>query len=177
MTITFQDGELRQLLREHVQRTQPELLAHGHDQTLTYPDWLGTGHKRDIELPSGISLTLHRYRLHQNLVQACAAEQADCFEFVFNLTTHSQYNEGPVFCDRHAHLLAPEGQDSRWREFANQDYLAVDIHLDPPLLKALSEGHSTVPKLLQNLLNGEYTFPFIDPVAITPAMQTALWQM
>lgn len=178
MTITFQDGELRQLLREHVQHTQPGLLANEKDQTLTYPDWLGTGYKRDIDLPSGIDLTLHRYRLHQNLVQTCSPGQSSCFEFVFSLTTHSQYNEGPVFCDRHAHLLGPEWQDSRWREFADQDYLAVDIHLDPPLLAALTESHSAkLPKTLQNMLAGEHKFPFFDPISITPEMQTALWQI
>ncbi|MBE9157483.1 helix-turn-helix transcriptional regulator [Nodosilinea sp. LEGE 06152] len=178
MTITFQDGELRQRLRDHVQSTQPELLANRQDQTLTYPDWLGTGYKRDIELPSGIDLTLHRYRLHKDLVQVCSSEQSDCFEFVFGLTAHSQYNEGPVFSDRQAHLLGPETQDSRWREFADHDYLAVDIHLDPPLLAALSEGHSTrLPNTLQQMLAGERNSPFIDPIAITPAMQTALWQI
>lgn len=178
MTITFQDGELRQLLREHVQSTQPELVANRQDQTLTYPDWLGTGYKRDIDLPSGIALTLHRYRLHQNLVQACLAEKCDCFEFVFGLTTHSQYNEGPVFSDRQAHLLSPSQQDERWREFAGQDYLAVDIHLDLPLLAALTESHGALlPKTLQQMLAGEYEFPFIDPIQITPGMQTALWQI
>jgi hypothetical protein len=89
VTITFQDGELRQLLREHVQSTQPELLGNTQNQTLTYPAWLGTGYKRDIDLPSGIDLTLHRYRLHKDLVQVCTSEQSDCFEFVFSLTAHS----------------------------------------------------------------------------------------
>ncbi|PZO35598.1 MAG: AraC family transcriptional regulator [Shackletoniella antarctica] len=178
MTITFQDGELRQLLREHVQSTQPELLGNTQNQTLTYPAWLGTGYKRDIDLPSGIDLTLHRYRLHKDLVQVCTSEQSDCFEFVFSLTAHSQYNEGPIFSNRHAHLLGPEGQDSRWREFADQDYLAVDIHLDPTLLTALIESHSAMlSKTLQNMLAGECKFPFVDPIAITPGMQTALWQI
>ncbi|MBE9112560.1 helix-turn-helix transcriptional regulator [Nodosilinea sp. LEGE 07298] len=178
MTITFQDGELRQLLREHVQSTQPELLANGRDQTLTYPDWLGKGYKRDIGLPSGIELTLHRYHLRKDLVQVCLADQSDCFEFVFSLTAQSQYNEGPVFSDRRAHLLGPEGQDSRWREFAEQDYLAVDIHLNPPLLMSLIESHSTrLPKPLQKILAGDSDFPLVEPIAITPEMQTALWQI
>ncbi len=178
MTITFQNGELRQLLREHVQSTQPELLANSHDQTLTYPDWLGTGYKRDIDLPSGIELTLHRYHLHKNLVQVCAAEQSNCFEFVFGLTAQIQYNEEIVFSDRNAHLLGPEWQDSRWHEFADQYYLAVDIHLDLPLLTALIESHSArLPKTLQKILAGEYDFPLIEPISITAEMQTAIRQV
>ena len=54
MTITFEEGELRQVLQEHSQRTQPALLAEAQDNTLAYPDWLGQGYKRDIGLPSGI---------------------------------------------------------------------------------------------------------------------------
>ncbi|MFQ4136764.1 helix-turn-helix domain-containing protein [Nodosilinea sp. PGN35] len=178
MTITFQDGELRQLLREHGQSTQPELVANRGDQTLIYPAWLGTGYKRDIDLPSGIELTLHRYHLHSDLVQVCSTEQGDCFEFVFSLTTQLQYNESAVFGDRCAHLLGPEGQDSRWREFAKQDYLAVDIHLDPPLMRALLESHSPkLPKTLQKILAGECDLPLIESIAIAPEMQTALWQI
>lgn len=182
MTITFHDNELRQLLREHVQSTQPELLVNSQDETLSYPDWLGTGHKRDIELPSGIDLTLHQYRLTQDLVQACSAEQGSCFEFVFGLKTHSRSCQGKVLSDRQAYLLGPHRQDEQWHEFAEQDYLAVDIHLAPSLLAALIESYeATLPPGLKHMLaegdEGDYDCPALDAVPITPAMQTALWQI
>lgn len=187
MTITFQDGELRQLLRQHVQSTQPELLANEQDQTLTYPDWLGTGYKRDLDLPSGISLTLHRYRLHQDVINACSAEQSSCFEFMFSLTTQYQFNEEQIVCDRHTYLCGPYAEDCRWREFAGQQYLSVDIHLDPPLLAELiGTADVRLPSPLKDILdvtcqgeapNLEGHRPFTDPVPITPAIQTALWQI
>jgi AraC-like DNA-binding protein len=178
MTITFEDGEFRQLLRDHVQSTKPELLANKEYQMLIYPDWLGTGYKCDIDLPSGIDLTLHHYRLYQNLVQICPAQNSDYFEFVFAMRTHIRCNEEPVFGDRRAHLLSPSQQDSRWQEFAGQDYLAVDIHIAPPLLATLTRGHSgLLPKTVEKMLEGEYKFPFTDPIMITPGMETALWQI
>jgi AraC-like DNA-binding protein len=183
VTITFQDDELHQLLKEHVRSTQPELLANSHDQTLTYPDWLGLGYKRDIDLPSGIYMTLHRYYLHQDLVQVCSAQQNDCFEFVFGLTAQSQCNEGSVFGDRQAYLIGPRHSDQRWHEFAGQDYQSVDIHLNPALLAALTDSHrATRPPALTQMLAGrnepgEGNPLCLNPVPITPAMQTTLWQI
>ncbi len=178
MTLTFQDGELRQLLREHSQRIQPALLADRHDQTLTYPDWLGTGHKRDIELPSGIYLTLHQYRLNEPLVNVCEPGSNDCFEFVFSLTAHSVYNDHHRLGERQACLCGPQWQGGRWHEFSEQAYLSVDVHLDPPLLTALTESDAAaLPRAIAQMLSGKRVQPYPEPIAITPAMQTALWQI
>ncbi len=187
MTLVFQDGELRQILRQHVETTQPELLANEQDRTLTYPDWLGEGYKRDIGLSSGIDLTLHHYRLHQDLVNACSAEQSDGFEFIFSLTTQYQFNEEQIFCDRHTYLFGPQPDDCRWREFAGQQYLSVDVHLDPPLLvKLIGSADVSLPQPLKHMLtasshgegsNHQGHCPFTDPVPITPAIQTALRQI
>ncbi|MBD0270243.1 MAG: helix-turn-helix transcriptional regulator, partial [Cyanobacteria bacterium Co-bin8] len=178
MTITFQPGELRQLLREHTQSQQPKLLANDQDATLMYPEWLGSGHKRDIELPSGISLTLHQYQLNEDLVNICLAEDSSCCEFVFNLSAHSQYGSQHTFTDQHVHLCGPQWEDARWCEFAGQDYLAVDIHIDTPALASLlSDPQNALPPALQQLFEGRCQRPFLDPLAITPAMLTALWQI
>jgi len=178
MTITFQDGELRQLLEEHSQHTQPELLAQVQDRTLTYPTWLGQGYKRDIELPCGIQLTLHQYRLSQDLVQMLSEGPSNCFEFAFNLKTRSQIYQGKVLSDRQAYVLGPQQQGERWQEFAEQDYLAIDIHLDPELLLSLvtSDG-STLPESLEQLLSRQSKSPCLDLIDVTPAMQAALWQI
>jgi AraC-like DNA-binding protein len=178
MTITFQDNELRQVLEAHSQRTQPELLVQAQDRTLAYPDWLGRGYKRDIELPRDIQLTLHQYRLSQDLLQVISAGQSDCLEFVFNLKARSQFSRGRVLGNRQVYLLGPQQRAERWQEFAEQDYLAVDIHIDPELLLSLvTNNGSTLPKCLEQLLAGQYDRPFLDPVDVTPAMQTALWQI
>lgn len=178
MTITFEDGELRQVLQEHSQRTQPELLANAQDKMLAYPDWLGKGYKRDIELPSGISLTLHRYRLNQDVINCVSSAASDCFEFVFGLSSRSQFNQEIQFTDHHVHLSGPQIPDGEWHEFAGQDQLAVDIHLAPTsLLDLITNDDSALPPALMQMLVGQSERPFLDPIAITPAMQTALWQM
>ncbi len=178
MPLTFQDGELRQLLREQTQSTQPELLANSQDQTLVYPDWLGMGHKRDIGLPSGIDLTLHEYHLKEAVVNLCEADSYGCFEFIFSLSTQCLYNDSQLFENHQTRLCGPHSSKGRWHEFSNQDYRSVDIHLDPPLLTSLIESYdAALPQPLRQMLTGESEHPFFNPIAITPAMQTALWQI
>ncbi|MBD0335984.1 MAG: helix-turn-helix transcriptional regulator [Cyanobacteria bacterium Co-bin13] len=178
MTVTFQHGELRQLLRDHTQRQQPELLVNDRDITLLYPEWLGAGCKRDIDLPSGISLTLHQYQLREDLTHLCLAEDSSCFEFVFNLSTRSQCDDHFSFADQQVHLYGPQLEDTQWHEFAGQDYLAVDIHIDTPMLASLLvAAEDRLPPRLRQMLSGSYNRPFLEPVTITPAMQTALWQI
>lgn len=183
MTITFQDGELRQLLREHTQATQPALLANEQDQTLIYPDWLGSGHKRDIDLPSGVFLTLHHYHLKKGLVNLCEPNTSDCFEFVFSLTTQYIYNDKHNFGQQQAYLIGPSDRDGRWRELAGEDYLSVDIHLEPTLMMALLDSYEAVlPDGIKRILEGctdadNPNCAAIAPTPITPAIEMALQQI
>ncbi len=185
MTITFQDGELRQLLREHTQTIQPGLLAHEQDQTLIYPSWLGSGHKRDIELPSGISLTLHQYQLNQELVNVCQANPSACFEFVFSLTTEYIYNEHQRLGQHQAYLIGPSDQEERWLELSGEDYLSVDVHLDLSLMAVLFESYEAVlPNEIRRILTGDWPggqdldhCVAIAFTAMTPAIELALQQI
>lgn len=184
MTLTFQDGELRQLLREHTQTTQPELLAHEQDQTLIFPSWLGSGHKRDIGLPSGISLTLHQYQLNQELVNVCESGSDDCFEFVFSLTTQYVYNEHHHLGQHQAYLVGPSHQQERWRELAGEAYLSVDVHLDPSLMAALLESYeAALPNEIRRILTGgwkdgnDLNRLAIASTHVTPAIELALRQI
>lgn len=184
MTITFQDGELRQLLQEHTQATQPGLLAHEQDQTLIYPDWLGCGHKRDIDLPSGIFLTLHHYHLKKGLVNICEADTSDCFEFVFSLTTQYIFNNEQRLGQHQAYLIGPSDRDGRWRELAGENYLSVDVHLEPTLMVALLDSYEAVlPDGIRRILEGwtDVEDPecgvAIAPTPITPAIEMALRQI
>jgi AraC family transcriptional regulator, transcriptional activator of the genes for pyochelin and ferripyochelin receptors len=178
VTITFQDGELRELLREHVQSTQPELLANEQDQTLTYPNWLGIGHKRDIDLPSGISLTVHQYHLKTDVINYCEPSTQDCVEFVFSLSTRYCYNRTQYFEPQQAYVAPPCSQVGQWREFAEQDYLSVDVHLDLSLLNSLvAHASESLPAALAQVMTADTPPVPSAPVGLTPAIETALGQI
>jgi len=184
VTITFQDGELRHLLREHTQATQPGLLAHEQDQILVYPEWLGWGHKRDIELPSGVSLTLHHYHLKKELINLCEPGTSDCFEFVFSLTTQYVFNDEQRLGRQQGYLIGLSDRDGRWRELAGENSLSVDVHLEPTLMAALLNSYEAVlPEGIRRIVEGwtDVDDPewgaAIAPTPITPAIEMALRQI
>jgi AraC family transcriptional activator of pyochelin receptor len=178
VTVTFEDGELRQVLRQHVQRTQPELLINNQDQILTYPGWLGSGHKRDIDLPSGICLTFHEYRLKRDVIYNCTPSQEDCIEFVFSQSYRSSFNNTRIYGPRQAFIEPPTCQPVQWREYAEQDYRAVDIHLDRLLLQTLLAGAADpLPADLRAVMANEPCPEPGSPVVLTPPMEAAVEQM
>ena len=178
MTVSFEDGELRRVLRRHVQRTQPELLINDQDQILTYPGWLGSGHKRDIELPSGIYLTFHDYRLKIDVTHNCKPSAEDCIEFVFGQFYRSSYNNTRTYRSRQAFIEAPTCQAGQWREYAEQAYRAVDVHIERPFLQALlAEADDPLPGVLTDVMANDPCSAPCSPVVLTPPMDAALEQM
>jgi AraC family transcriptional activator of pyochelin receptor len=178
VTATFRAGELRQVLREHVQNTHPELLGNDHDQIYTYPGWLGNGQIRDIELPNGIYLTFHRYRLHRDVIYLWEPCEQECLEIVFSLSGRALCNATHQFDSRQAYLDPPCYEQGQWRQFAEHDYLAVDIHLDPSLLSTLmGDAVETLPPALAQVLGNHRPAAPDAPVGLTPAMDAALAQI
>jgi AraC-like DNA-binding protein len=178
VTITFEDGELRRVLRHHVQHTQPELLRNDQDQILTYPGWLGSGQKRDIELPSGIFLTFHDYHLNTDILYNCQPSEGDCIEFVFSQSYRSTYDDTRTYRSRQAFIEPPTSQAGQWREYADQDYRAVDIHIDRPLLQdLLAEAEEPLPAVLRSVMGNDPCPEPGSPVTLTPPMAAALEQM
>ncbi|MCP9929073.1 helix-turn-helix domain-containing protein [Cyanobium sp. CH-040] len=178
MTFTFEDGELRHLLREHVQQTQPELISSGTDQTLTFPDWLGTGHKRDIELPSGISLTIHQYRLKEDIICRYKAGASDCVEFIFGLSYRTSYNRSQNYQSRQLFIAPACCEPGLWTEYAEQDCLAVDIHIDLSVLRGLvGQADDSLPADLARLLVGDTPLMPTSPVRMSRSIHLSLQQM
>jgi AraC-like DNA-binding protein len=178
MTVAFEDGELRQVLRRHVQHTQPELLINDQDQILTYPGWLGEGYKRDIGLPSGIYLTFHQYRLNTDVIYNLQPDAAGCIEFVFGQAYRSSFNDSRTYRSRQAFIEPPCSEAGEWREYAGQDYCAVDIHIERQLLQSLlEEAAEPLPAILEAIMANEPCPTPGSPVVLTPPMDAAVNQM
>ncbi|TVQ12823.1 MAG: AraC family transcriptional regulator [Leptolyngbya sp. DLM2.Bin27] len=153
-------------------------MANRQDQTLTYPDWLGTGYKRDIELPSGISLTFHQYRLKTDVINCCEPAPQDWVEFVFSLSTRYCYNGDQRFEPQQAYVAPPCRQVGHWQEFAEQDYLSIDIHLDRSLMNSLvAHTSESLPAPLAQVMTDDSPPVPVSPVGLTPAMDAALGQI
>lgn len=176
--ITLSGEEFWQLLQDHTLATQPTLLADQTDMTYIYPDWLGKGYERNIELRNGITITIHNYQLYENLERDCSNETVDYWEFVFNLASPYETPEGYRIEDGDYYLLGTHPYDCVWRELSGATARAVDIHLAPTLLESLLEDYGgVIPQGLEPIVQENEQFSMSLPQRIVPQMQIALEQI
>jgi AraC family transcriptional activator of pyochelin receptor len=179
--------ELWEERRRQARPADPEDVG---DRIAEYPSLLATGYKRDIDLRNGISLTLHRYKLHGDLfITQVQPEHTGCLEFVFNLSSTWKYWEGTYIAARQHCLQGvfnPGGKED-FVHLAQEPRLQVDIHIEPHLFRSLisfntdSEKGDDHLKLLssdlRHIIEGGSDV-FLSPIqGITPAMQVALQQI
>jgi len=188
MAISLSDKSWCELWDESRQQAQPadpadsgdgQRPALKGDRIALCPESIGEGYKRDITLPSGIQLTLHRYRFHDDLISAKGQEDVtDCLEWVFNLSSVYSFWDNS-YVENGQHYVA--GQclpGSMSQQLARVPRVAVDIHLDPATFQAMiGHHHDSLSPEVQQLVAGDETLPFSRKRSITPAMQRALQQI
>jgi AraC family transcriptional activator of pyochelin receptor len=190
MAIALSNAAWRELWNQSRQQASPADPDDGGDRLAICPAQLATGYKRDIALRNGIDLTLHRYKLWDDLevTPSQAIEDTSCLEFVFNLSSRFKYWDG-VFLQAGQHCLQgrciPVGQETSVH-FAQEPTLEVDIHIEPAALQSLLgiDGDSNqsrfierLPSELQCLIAGDPEATVSPIQAISPAMQVALQQV
>ena len=185
MTLTLQSSEWQHCLQAQTRNTRPELLTNAKDRTLVFPDWLGTGYKRDIRLQHHLSLTLHRYRLQKDIISLGPAIRRNCFEFSFVIAANVMGTDlgaqQQIWVEgQKAYFLNAALPAHKVYEYAKQDFWAIDVHIPAPLLAAMvTEHEETLPLTLRRMVNGQDDRPALPPLNITPAMQRVLqkiWQ-
>ncbi|NEQ33756.1 MAG: helix-turn-helix transcriptional regulator [Leptolyngbya sp. SIO4C5] len=178
MTIIFREDEWLQLMQEHVQTIQPELLSNKKDQTLVLPAWLGTGYKRDILLERDLSLTLHHIRYKEDIVSIGSELERNCFELSFITTGKVLVDQQLFTAKQEVYFLNSALPACEMQHIAEQDFWAVDVHIKKPVLAAMVMEHEdTLPLELRRMVMGESHCPALAPLAITPKMQQLLQQI
>ncbi len=175
MAISLSDTSWHDLWAERWQQAQPADPLDENDRIALCPEEIGEGYKRDITLPSGIDLTLHRYRFHDDLMSAKGQEDVtDCLEWVFNLSSIYSFWDGSLV-ENCQHYIAA-GTVSQ--QLSQVPRVAVDIHLEPAKFQAMV-GHQcdNLAPEVQRLVTGDNALPFPRKRAIAPAMQRALQQI
>ena len=161
--------------RQHSQQADPQDSC---DRIALCPEHIGEGYKRDIDLPSGIQLTLHHYRFYDDLVLRDRGKQAvDCIEWVFNLSSiYHLCNDSCV--NNRQHYVIGQFAPGMGLQLAQVPRVAVDIHLNPVKFQALiGHRYDCLSPEMQRLLAGDETLPCSSIRSITPAIQTVLRQI
>jgi len=179
MAISLSDKSWCDLWAESRQQAQQADPQDNCDRIAICPKNIGEGYKRDIELPSGISLTLHRYRFYDDLISSKGQEDVtNCLEWVFNLSSVYNFWDNSFVENRQHYIAGQYMPGIMSQQLAQVPRVAVDIHLEPAQFQAMvGHHHDSLSPEVQRLLAGDETLPFSRKRSIAPGMQLALQQI
>jgi AraC family transcriptional activator of pyochelin receptor len=186
MAIAFSEATWRELWDQSRAQASPADPDDEGDRLVICPTPLATGYKRDIALRNGIDLTLHRFKFHDDVaVTHEQSEDTECLEFVFNLSSRSNLENGVVLMAGQYCLLGRFSPDQETLVyFAQEPTVGVDIHIEPGAFQTLLAGNTDpsgilerLPSDLQRMIAGDPTITVSSPQTISPVMQVALQQI
>lgn len=184
MAITISQDEYWALFQEEEEQIAPGSDTCGSDTcgsdafdvTWKYPELLGQGYWREIQLQQGVCLAIARYEL-QTPFTIQLPEREHVLEYSFCLSGGT--------CDRaHAigagqYVLYGSGiapiETTTWKDTTQ---IEVTVHLDPQLLiTGLQQASDQVPPKLEQLVQPSSQSYYTRSGIITSAMHTALQQI
>lgn len=174
MTITLSQHDYWSLFQKAEEQT-----VSGGDQfdvVFKYPEQLGRGYRRDIQLRDGLDLAIAHCQLH-NPVTIQSPEREHPLEYSFYLSGGYRSPQHSVSAEHY--LLCGSGTAPKETiEWMKAEQVEVNVHLDPVLVKTwMNQTPDGVPQELQHLIQDPSQRYYVRGGAITGAMQTALQQI
>lgn len=147
------------------------------DITWNYPQALGQGYWREIQLREGLTLAIAQYQLHVPITIQLP-EREHPLELSFYLSGGFQDQVQSIGAGQYALYGSGTAPNETFEECATEEILAVNVHIDSELFTAYWNPESaTLPATLQTLIQPASQFYDMRCGQITPAMQTALQQI
>jgi AraC-like DNA-binding protein len=146
------------------------------DITWKYPEQLGQGYWREIQLRDGLELAIAHYRLHDTVIMQLP-EREHPLEYSFRLssgykTQHRSTRGGQYYL--YGSGLAP----AEISESSDTEQVDVNVHIDPSLFTTLLyQTSDSIPQELRHLIKPSSQIYYTRSGTTTGAMQTALQQI
>jgi AraC-like DNA-binding protein len=176
MTITISQRDYWQLVCE----TQDNDSTHPVEPFETvwrYPERLGQGYIREIELRQGLELSISRYRLHDNLTIQCH-ERSHAIDYDFSLT--GSRCSGAYSLRAGEHIVSGKGitPTRKLEHLAAEPMLEVCVYLDPAVFQAyLGKSFDLASIGLDHLIRPKHQLHYKRSGMTTIAMQATLHQI
>ncbi|NEQ33836.1 MAG: helix-turn-helix transcriptional regulator [Leptolyngbya sp. SIO4C5] len=117
-----------------------------------------------------------RYR--EDIVSIVPGIQRNCFEFSFVTTGKAAVEQQLITADQEVFFQNSDLPGAEIREYAEQDFLAVDVHIEKSALAAMvMEYEESLPLAFRRMVLGNDERPVLPPLKITPTMQRLLQQI
>ena len=151
-------------------------LKESFDTVVPYPEQLGEGYSRFIDLREGIELLIERYRLHDDVV-VISPERPHVLEYGFYLAGKS-YSPSLMAAGSYCLYGSGTAPKETWGDLADEPIWGVTVHLDPSVLQAfLGESFDLTSAGLAHLMRPDEQLYYWRFGTTTVAMQTVLHQL
>ena len=176
MTLTLSRQDYQAILKEAVQAGDIAYKVTETENFFEYPPQLAKGYHRQLQLRSGLSLSLDERITQEHLILK-SPEKARSVSLFFNMAGDFDCDCGGYVGPGHA-LLAGSYTVKEIAEYpAHERLLHIGIGITSHLLGELVTGQLTqIPSALQKVIEGVEDCIFFKGV-ITPSMQIALQQI
>lgn len=177
MTIKISQSDYLQLI-EQMQQLENNLSIDNTDMICQYPQELGKGYYRKIQLREGLELAIENNQLHDDLIIECSERQHP-LEFLFQISATS--SDSGICNDAGEYFfygsgIAPEEQ---CETSSKQQNLVINVHMEPELFCCFfGENTSDFPEQLNYLhRNDNQEYYYCSKGKTTAQMQMALQQI
>ena len=141
------------------------------DITYQYPEQLGTGTYREIQLRQGIELAIDRYQLHDNVITE-SPERSHLIEYVFKIPETSIPSSIGHY-ELYGSGIAPR---EKWEQSAAEPILQVSVHIEPEVFHSFLGDRQLASMGLGHLIRKSDRY-YQRCGTTTIAMQTVLHQI
>ncbi len=174
MAITIEQQDY-QALFDASEQIAPPHWTDSLDRVSPYPERLGHGCYRSIDLREGIELRIEDYQLHDDLVVQ-SPERSHSIEYTFHLISASQ--SASTIVGQYFLYGSGTAPVESWNTAADQRILEVNVHLEPSAVQAfLGESFDLASAGLDHLMRPAEQLYYQRQGTTTAAMQTTLHQL
>lgn len=174
MTITLSRRDYWDLVDES-QLEADTTSVNAYETVLPYPNRLGTGHYRCMDLREGMDVLIGDYRLHNDVIVP-VPERDHPVEYGFCISGQHRQPDTLV-AGRYALCGSGTAPIETWDRSAKEPFLEVIVHIEPSLLQAfLGESFDLTAAGIAHLIRPAERRYYQRYSTTTVAMQTVLHQ-
>ncbi|MBW4614761.1 MAG: AraC family transcriptional regulator [Desmonostoc vinosum HA7617-LM4] len=180
MTITISQQAYWELFDENVNNVDKIDPSDDLDIVYKYPQQLGQGYLRSIELRQGLELQISNFRLHDYLITQ-APEREHCLEYIFYLSGNHIDKFWAINTGEYGLYGSGIAPKEDCQSLTTQQLVEINVHMEPEILRSfIGDKSGQLPPELQHLIKGGQNSDRIyysNSGITTLAMQTALQQI
>ncbi len=150
--------------------------ADGFDITWKYPEQLGRGYWREIQLRKGLELAIAHYQLHEAVTMQLP-EREHPLEYSFHLSGGYKNQRSSAHAGQYS-LCGSGVAPIEISEWSNAEQVDVNVHIAPELFKTwLNQTSDSIPQGLQHLIKPSPQTYYVRSGTTTGMMQRTLQQI